>query len=780
LLEQLRHVLAVAFTGLAFVLAPSTAIAKPDAPAKIAEIKIEGNREMSDSAIMAHIKSRVGADYDEATVKADERRLLATGRFDSVVAARTYTAEGVVVVFTVRERPLVAEVSFEGNTAFDNKKLSGELTYGPGEALNRYAVEAGRQAIVNFYRSKGYHFTTVEVDQEALANRQVIYRIDEGPQTVIKKIRFVGNKHFTGVRLRQAIGSSARVWPVVAGYLDVEQIELDVQTIVNLYITDGYLDVKVTRQIDFSDDKSKAEVTFQIVEGPRFRVNRPIFEGNTVFSDRELASRIQLRQGVFFTALRLRRDLETLENIYGELGYIEAKVTAVKQFLDPTAPPPEWARLLDEGKPALLNVVLRIKEADQFRIGKIDIRGNAQTQGRVIRRELRFFPEQLLNMVAVDESQRRLMETGLFDKVAITPVGTAPKFRDVLVEVDERDPRQLLFGAGISSNSGLLGTISLTHRNFDLFRWPRSWGELFGSGFTGAGQTLRIVAEPGVELMRFHIDWFEPRLFDKRYSLGTKAFVFTRERENYDETRYGGVVSFGHRFKNRWYGELSSRVEGVRIHNLDSDSPPEVMADSGTHGLVGMKGTLIRDRTDSRWMPSEGDRIRFSYEQIVGDYEFGRAMGDYRIYRTVYVDTLDRKHIVSARVAAGGIFGDAPVFETFYGGGIGSVRGFEYRGISPRSAGTDEPIGGDFMVFGGVEYGFPIVGEQLRGVVFVDTGTVERDCEFTTYRAAVGAGLRWIIPMFGQVPMSLDFAFPVSKEGDDQEQVMSFTFGWTF
>jgi len=773
--------LTVTFTGLMLALVSSHSVAANSAPAKIAEIRIEGNQQMSESAVMSHLRSRAGAEYDEEIIKADERRLLATGRFDSVVAKRTYTGEGVVVVFTVIERPLVAEVGFRGNAAFDDQKLNAELTYGPGEGLNRYSIEAGRQAIANLYRGKGYHFATIEVDTDALESaRQVIYTIEEGPQTAVRKIRLVGNKHFTGLRLRQAMGSSARIWPIVAGHLDVEQIERDVQTIVNLYIADGYLDVKVVRQIDFSDDKTKAEVTFQITEGPRFRVNKPIFEGNTVFSDQELAGRIQLRQGVFFTALRLRRDLESLERTYGELGYIEADVTAVKRFLDPTAQPPEWARSVNEGEPALLNVVFRIREADQFRIGKIDIRGNTQTQGRVIRRELRFYPEQLLNMVAVDESQRRLMETRLFEKVAISPVGKSPKVRDVLVEVDEQDPRELLFGVGISSNSGLLGTVSLTHRNFDLFRWPNSFGDLFGSGFTGAGQTLRIVAEPGVDLMRFHIDWFEPRLFDKPYSLGTKAFVFTRERENYDETRYGGVMSFGHRFKNRWYGEVASRVEGVNIDNLDVDSPPEVTEDAGTHTLLGMKGTLIRDRTDSRWMPSAGDRIRFSYEQVVGDYQFGRATGDYRIYRTVYVDTIDRKHIVSARLAGGSIFGDAPVFEKFYGGGLGSVRGFQYRGISPRSEGTDEPIGGDFMVFAGVEYGFPIVGEQLRGVVFVDSGTVEENVEVTVYRASAGVGLRWIIPMFGPVPMSLDFAFPMSKDGDDEEQVLSFTFGWTF
>jgi outer membrane protein assembly factor BamA len=490
---------------------------------------------------------------------------------------------------------------------------------------------------------------------------------------------------------------------------------------------------------------------------------------------------MKLQRGEFFVTMELREDTAVMEETYGELGYIEARVTARKQFLSPDAPIPAWAKGLDGGAPSLLNVIFRIEEADQYRIGRVDIRGNRITQERIIRRELRFFPEQLLNMKAVTESQHRLTETQLFERVDIQPLGTAPNERNVLVQIKEGHTGQIMLGAGISTNSGLLGNVAYTERNFDITRFPRSWSDMFsGRAFKGAGQTLRVVAEPGLELMRFHVDWFEPRLFDQPYSLGTKAFLFTRGRENYDETRYGGVVSVGHRFRNRWYGEVSSRVEGVRIHNLDSDAPPEVRSDSGTHALVGVKGTLIRDRTDSRWQPSRGDRFNLSYEQVFGSYDFGRATGDYRIYRTLYVDALDRKHIIAARVAAGSIFGDAPVFERFYGGGIGSVRGFEYRGISPRSTGTDEPIGGDLFVFAGTEYSFPIVGEQLRGVVFLDTGTVENSCEMTDYRVSAGVGLRWYIPLFGPIPMSLDFGFPISRDGDDEEQLINFAFGWTF
>lgn len=781
---QVRRVLPLwAAAVLAVQLAAAAPAQEPGKADRVIEVRVQGNKQMTRGAVLLHVKTRPEQGYNETVVRADERRLLQTGRFESVVATRTQTDKGVIVTFTVVERPLVAELVFQGNKAFNDQELTKELSFGPQDPLSAFTVESGRLALENKYKSEGYHFAKVTVDRKALdEKRQVIYGIVEGPKVRVRKIRFDGNEYFGDLRLRQLISSSARLWPLVPGFLDAEQVAQDVVAIRNLYLSEGYLDAEVGRLLEFSEDREDVTLTFVIKEGPRYRVNRVVFEGNTVFHSQELERRIRLKQGAFFTDLSLRRDLKALQNTYGELGYLEASVRARRQFVDPTAPPPEWAKDLE--KPALLNVVFTIEESDQFRIGQIDIRGNTITQDRVIRRELRVFPEQLFNTVALEESRKRLLESRLFEDVTITPTGKAEKVRDVLVKVQEGRTAEFLVGAGVSTNSGLIGTISFTQRNFDILAWPESWKQfLTAQSFKGAGQVFRLVTEPGTELMRFHVEWFEPALFDLPYSLGVRGFLFTRERETYDETRYGGLVSFGHGFKNRWYGEVATRIEGVEIDNLDRDAPPEVIEDEGQHFLVGFKGSLIRDRTDSRWMPADGDRIQLTAEQVAGNYTFLRANAEYRIYRTVYLDALDRKHILAGRVAVGHIFGDAPVFERFYGGGIGSIRGFRYRGISPRSQGTDEVIGGEFMVFAGAEYSFPIFGnegQQLRGVVFIDTGTVEEDFEVTTYRAAAGFGLRWVIPLLGPVPMSFDFAFPISKDDEDDEQIFSFSVGWSF
>jgi outer membrane protein assembly factor BamA len=351
----------------------------------------------------------------------------------------------------------------------------------------------------------------------------------------------------------------------------------------------------------------------------------------------------------------------------------------------------------------------------------------------------------------------------------------------VLVEIREGRTANFIIGVAADSSNGIFGDISFTQRNFDILGWPGPGREFWkGRAFKGAGQRLRFSAQPGTTLSRFYVDWFEPALFDKPYALGVNLYYYTRGLESYDMTRTGLVTSLGHRFKNRWYGELAAKVEWSELRDPDFDAPIEVLDDEGNHLMPSIKGTLVRDRTDSRWLPSDGDRFEFSYEQFYGDYPFGRLDASYRIYRTLYTNAAEEKHILAGKLSAGQIVGDAPVFESYYAGGLRSLRGFEYRGVSPRGTNTDDPIGGDWRLLLSTEYSYPIIGDTLRGVLFLDTGTVEDDLSLSKYRVSAGFGFRWTVPLFGPVPISLDFGFPLAKEDEDDTQVFSFTLGWTF
>ncbi len=739
----------------------------------VAEIRIEGNKQVEKSVILNLIKMRVAQPYDESLAKADVQRLLASGRFERVEASETKTDKGWVVTFKVVERSLVNKLVFQGNKAIKTEDIRPLVQFGGSDPLNLFSVESGRQAILNKYHNEGFYFATVTYDGEALKNnREVIYKIVEGNKAYVRKMIFEGNNYYSNMSLRFRISSAIRFWPFTEGTLDREQVDRDISTIRGLYVGEGFLDVEVDCMPIFTNDNNDVVLKFIIRENDRYRVGSVKFNGNVVFSSEVLLGRIHLKPGEYLTAQQMKRDNDSVQNTYGEMGYIDAHVVPRKVFKE---------------KPGTVDLVFDITESDQYHIGKIDIRGNTLTKTRVIRRELRFFPEQLFNTVAADESKKRLMETQLFEDVNISPVGNDAKVRDALVTVKEGKTAQFLIGVGVSSSFGLGGRIQFTQHNFDIGAWPRNWEEFSqGKSFKGAGQTLTISAEPGTQISNASIGWFEPYLFDQPYSLGNKLYYFTANRVDndgdtrYDESRVGDVVSFGHRFKNRWYGEISTRIEEVDIHNLADDVAPEIRADQGTHLIMGPKLTIIRDTTDSRMNPTQGDRLQLSYEQIFGDYSFGKAYADYRIYHTVYVDVLDRKHVLAGRVNAGQIFGDAPVFEKFYAGGMGSVRGFKYRGISPRGGVQNDAIGGNFILLASGEYVFPLIGEVVHGVLFSDTGTVESDTTITSYRSSIGVGVRVIIPFFGPIPMDFDFAAPVSKYTNDETEWFSFSMGWSF
>jgi outer membrane protein assembly complex protein YaeT len=428
-----------------------------------------------------------------------------------------------------------------------------------------------------------------------------------------------------------------------------------------------------------------------------------------------------------------------------------------------------------------VEVAYVINEGRPFLLGRVIVKGNDRTQDKVVLREVRVEPGQLYNSYEIQRAQERIRATNLFSAVTITPIGEDPEYRDLLVEVQETQTARFLIGAAVTSNSGVLGNISYEQRNFDIGAWAKNPTDLFSNRVTGAGQTFRLQLEPGTELSRARVDFIEPWVFDKPYSLGVSAYLSQRLREDWTESRLGGRVSIGKRFDDVWSARVSVRAEDVTIEDIEDEGEraAEVLLAEGHNFLDSVGLEIRRDTTDSPILPSRGTVTTAGWERygLFGDFDFDKFTAGWNWYTTVYEDLLDRKTILSIRTDAGYITGDAPFFERFYGGGLGSVRGFRYRGISPRAGIDEDPIGGGFSLTGTVEVNFPIAGDALRGVIFTDAGTVEEDLEIDTIRVSAGFGLRLTLPFFGQVPIALDFGFPLNEDEQDETRVFSFSLG---
>ena len=290
--------------------------------------------------------------------------------------------------------------------------------------------------------------------------------------------------------------------------------------------------------------------------------------------------------------------------------------------------------------------------------------------------------------------------------------------------------------------------------------------------------------EPGTQQTNASIRFTEPWILDQPYSFTGELYLRDRVREDYDDKRLGGRLSLGKRFNYMYSALVTVRAEQVDITNIH-DKPvraQEILDAEGTSPITSLGLQVRRDTTNRGLLPSKGTTTTAGIEQagvLGGDYDFTRFTLSWDGYKTINEDLLDRRTILSLHGDVGYIPNDAPFFERFYGGGIGSVRGFEFRGISPREGPDHDRIGGDFSVTGTAEVNFPIAGDTLRGVVFTDVGTVEPDFELGTIRWSVGAGIRLVLPILGQVPIAIDFAVPISKDSKDDTQFISFSLGFT-
>jgi len=783
--------------------APLAGAGADDASRRVAEVRVVGNKKLSRAAVLASVRTQAGQTYDAKTVMLDRQRLLRSGRFDSVEIRHETTPGGVVITVAIVERALVAKVAFEGNREFDAKELLKEVTLTVGGALDSFAVEAARRAIRLKYRDAGYYFAKVSHDAKARAERQeVIFIIVEGPDVRIRSINYEGITYLNAFQRKWmewfTLGASDKPWwwLLPSGILKDDDLDKDVNSIRTRYIEEGFLDVEVSRKLTFSADKADVSVTYLVRENARYYVDKVIFKDVGVLSVGELARRTTLERGDIVKAEAVATDVEVVRRTYGQLGYVDVDVRQSKQYRPPNTPLPPWARELEGKYPVeLVNLVFAIRQGQQSRVGRMDVRaaastdfGQASTQRRVALREMTLFPGQLFSMTAAKRAEGRIRDTRAFSKATIKPIDPvdpiAREFghiRDAMIEVTEGKTRNFTVGVGVNTNTGLSGRISFTESNFDASTWPTSWRDIVsGRAWRGAGQTIRISASPGAQVSNVEFSWTEPAVGDRPYRLNTQAFLQTIYRDTHDENRVGVGASLGHRFKNAWYVEGATRTEIVEIADLDYKAPSQVRKQEGDTFLQSFQASLTRNRTDSRWKPSQGDVFTLRGSQFVGDYTFQKVSAEYRFYQTLHMDTFDRKHILSAKASVGQIVGYAPTSERHYGGGVGNVRGFKYRGIGPRSPVFEEPIGGDFTAYIGSEYSYPLAGEQLRGVVFLDSGTVDQDAAFNTWRVSTGVGIRWTIPAMGSVPISLDFGIPLIKDEQDDTRLVSFTLGWMF
>jgi outer membrane protein insertion porin family len=352
--------------------------------------------------------------------------------------------------------------------------------------------------------------------------------------------------------------------------------------------------------------------------------------------------------------------------------------------------------------------------------------------------------------------------------------------RDITLnpQLQETQTGRLMFGVGVNSDAGLVGSIVVDEQNFDWTRFPRSFEDIRNAtAWRGAGQRFRMEAVPGTEVQRYMINFQEPYLLNTNVSLALSGYFYDRRYVDWDEQRVGGRVALGYQFTHDLSGTLAFRGMKININDPSIVGVPELDEVVGDNALYGFEVGLKHDTRDSAFLPTEGHLVELSAEQVIGSFQYPRTQLELRQYFLLHQrPDGSGRHTLSLGTTFGWTGNDTPLYEHFYAGGFSTIRGFDFRGASPRNGGV--VVGGHFQLLASAEYMFPITADDmLRGVVFCDTGTVEPTIDNWTddYRVSPGFGLRIVIPAMGPAPIALDFAFPaVNNAGDDIENFSFF------
>ena len=756
----------------------------------IREVRVEGLEETPEKLVRNALRTTAGEPYRIETRKQDIRRLTFLGRFDTVVAKVEDNGDGSIdVIFVVTEQARLLAMRFVGAKEFGNAELLTLVLLKPGDPIDKSLVDRGSRAIEQAYAEKGHFAASVSYDEKALdEKRELIFRITEGPKVRVTELRFEGNTVFDDDRLASRVGQGTWIWPFIAGYLDRTQLDIDVAAIREYYQDRGYLNAQVGRRIDLSARQNRAIVTFQINEGEqhtvrdiqvRFTKDGAPFD-DQLMSEEQIRMVINLVQGGVYSDERLVDSQEAVRLWYGEIGFINTRVR-INSIFDPNQPKVDVLVEIEEGTgPTIVDDIVII--------------GLSRTDQKVLLRRIRGLePGRPVILRGLDQTRRLVRESVWFSNGTITALGDEDDlYRSFLIEADEKNTGSFNIGAGISSDSGVFGAISLEQRNFDITDWPESMDEFLAQrAFLGAGQTFNITLAPGNDISNYSIGFREPYLFETDYFFDISLSAFEAVREDFDEGRIGVRTGFGRRLGDVWTGSVRFRAEQVDISDIEADAPVDVFAVAGQSDLTSVGLNLTRSTTDSNITPSQGTRLRLGLNQfgaLGGDYDFTRLTAGYSQFWTLDEDFLGRKTILSLQFDTGYIpqdTGDVPLFERFYAGGR-DFRGFGFRGVGPRGIRNDtlllgdDPVGGRFQFLTRVQYEFPVYDQFIRWAVFTDQGTVQDDFGFDQWRVAVGTGIRLRVPFFGQAPIAIDFGFPLLEEDGDDTQILSFSIDLPF
>jgi len=672
---------------------PPASPSLPQAPAArtILSVTVSGNQRLEPETVLSYTALRPGDQYDNERLDTALRDLLATELFADVTIAGADTGN---LVIQVRENPVINRIVLEGNRRIKNDKISPEIRLAPRQIFTRSRARADVARIIELYRRQGRYAASVEPQIVQLDQNRVdvVFEINEGPKSRVRRINIIGNEEYGDGRLISEMATREHVWYNIFSSRDTydpDRLAFDQQKLRHFYLTQGYADFRIVSAVaELTPDRRDFIITYVVEEGDRYKFGALAVESDIRdFSADRLRANLPMQTGDWFNAQQVEDTLTRLNELAGLFGYAFSDVR------------PQYQRSREN---LTMGVTFRVAETPRVYVERIDISGNTVTRDKVIRREFRLAEGDPFNNIRVRRSRDRIQSLGYFqENLEIQQTqGSAPDRVILGVEVEERATGELQLSAGFSSLERFLVNLSIRQRNF-----------------MGRGQELRASINYSSYSKSIELGFTEPYLFDRNIAIGFDLFrrdlssfnFFGEDRTTtYGQVTTGGQIRAGVPLTEKLslalryglnYDEISLN-ESVFFSDPDGAGPLPPVCDPLRAGrylcdVLGNRLTssigysLVWDTLNNRLRPSGGERAVLSqdFAGLGGDTRYIRTRLNAAKYWNVFSNfifsvTAEAGYIHSFESGAPNI-DPVRLTDRFF---LGSpqIRGFDIRGVGPR------------------------------------------------------------------------------------------------
>ena len=732
----------------------------------IRQITVQGNQRVEEETVRSYLSVAPGDPFDEVKIDKSLKNLFATGLFADVTIRR----EGDGLTVRVVENPIINRLAFEGNKRVKTDELQKEVQLKIRSVYTRTKVQSDVKRILDIYRRNGRFAATVDPKLIELPQNRVdlVFEINEGPPTYVRRINFVGNKIYTDASLRENLQTKEERWYrflTSDDTYDPDRVNYDRELLRRFYLKNGYADFRVVSTVaELTPDRESFFITYTLEEGERYHLgNVSVKSAIKDLKAEELEPTIQsLQTGDWYNADDVENTIQALTDVVGTKGYafVDVRPVLTRHIEDHT-----------------IDILFDVQEGPRVFVERIDIQGNVRTLDKVVRREFRLVEGDAFNTAKLRRSRERIKDLNFFDKAEVTnvPSDTAADRTVIKVDVTEKSTGELSFGVGWSTAVGALLNVGATERNL-----------------LGTGQILSINAQIAQKQTSVNLGFTNPYFLDRNLSAGFDLFAINNANQTY--VTYN-LETVGFDLRTGWfYNEYLShsfKYTGsmTRVSDIQDGSSQYIYQQQGTSTLSSVSHNLLYDRRDSKIDPTSGYFIH-------GGNEFAGLGGTEKFVRNSfgagqYFKLLDQT-VLMLSANAGEMFSwdgsMVRINERYYLGGD-TMRGFKDAGVSPRDAVTNDAIGGMWDAVGTAEIRFPLgLPKELavQGKLFSDVGTIGSTdpnisksgvTETSAPRASVGTGVVWRSPMG---PINIDLGLPVLKHTHDQMQIFRLNFGTRF